>query len=556
MRKIKTGVAFLLIYCTLIAAVPQSMAETPYTYEPEAWLLHRLGLYTGTSAEVFIPDLGAKLDRQIGVALLLNFFGKRVEVLNMSSTEADNVLARYSDSRLISPWARRYMAYAVKNGIVKGTSASTLGPLDPLDGTAFATMILRRLGYGMEGKSYLTSLKTLSEKGGLNAPEVSSFNKQQMLKNDAVGMIYTALYASCSTGEILIENMVRSGAVPADKAFSQKLVRYNNPNSIEAVSAGTPAIPRPTAYDRVYYMILDALYSQEDCVYLPITAYTDTAGEVFEIVEKCVWDNPEILYYAGCTYSSSGKLTFQYNRSKDISKNHSELLLRKLDSILDQIIQPDMSDYEKELAIHDYIINNCDYDLAGYEAGEIPTESFNAYGALCLETAVCEGYAEAAKLLLDRTGVDCYIVTGSSRNVGHAWNIVKVNGEYYQLDVTWDDPVMQDGSRALNYHYFNLTDDEMKIDHEWDNKKYPVCSGTELNYYTYNNLTVPGHKEFVDFVVDRVGRGTHNITVKVENYKSIGFDCSKAAREACGRLYLGCNVSFNENQGIVDMRFN
>ena len=91
MRKIKTGVAFLLIYCTLIAAVPQSMAETPYTYEPEAWLLHRLGLYTGTSAEVFIPDLGAKLDRQIGVALLLNFFGKRVEVLNMSSTEADNV---------------------------------------------------------------------------------------------------------------------------------------------------------------------------------------------------------------------------------------------------------------------------------------------------------------------------------------------------------------------------------------------------------------------------------------------------------------------------------
>lgn len=77
-----------------------------------------------------------------------------------------------------------------------------------------------------------------------------------------------------------------------------------------------------------------------------------------------------------------------------------------------------MTEYEKELALHDYLIENCKYDRRSYENKEIPQESFNAYGALCLGTAVCEGYAEAMKLLLNRAGVECHIVTGVSKGSG------------------------------------------------------------------------------------------------------------------------------------------
>ncbi len=556
MKNTKAFLVILLIALSFMAVMPQSMAATSYRYEPEAYQLNRLGLFAGASLYSFNPDLGATLDRQVGVTLLLNFFGMRDEVEALPTAEVDKILSLYTDQSLVSSWARPYMAYAVQMGIIVGTSPVTIGPLKPLDGVSYAAMILRRLGYTINRSDFISSLKILYEKGGINASEIALFDKVQLIKNDAVGMVYTTLYANCADGKTLLENLVLSEDVSAHKAVSLKLARYIDPDNIEMIKPETPVIPRPTAYDQVYYGVLEALVNAAPSVKLTISPFTDTAQEVFDLVEACVRDNPEILYYSGCTYYSNGLLTLQYSKSPEVVIKHTTFLKEKVDMLTKQLIKPDMTEYEKELAIHNYIVENCEYDIDGYESSQISSESYSAYGVLCLGTGVCEGYAEATKLLLNRVGVMCEIITGTSKGEGHAWNLVKIGGEYYHLDVTWDDPVMADGSNILSHHYFNITDQDMSLDHDWDRNNYPICKAADFNYYVYNKLVVPGHEEFISLVVDRVQKGTTAISVKILNTKAVGFNYDLAIKTVCEKLYRDCVSIINEKLGIVDLRFN
>jgi transglutaminase/protease-like cytokinesis protein 3 len=95
---------------------------------------------------------------------------------------------------------------------------------------------------------------------------------------------------------------------------------------------------------------------------------------------------------------------------------------------------------------------------------------------------VCEGYSYAMKLLLNAVNIECKVITGSA-NGPHAWNLVKLGGSYYHVDVTFDDPVVNGGTmNVLRHDYFNLTDDEIKKDHTWDTTKYPVCNSTIYEY--------------------------------------------------------------------------
>jgi transglutaminase/protease-like cytokinesis protein 3 len=147
-----------------------------------------------------------------------------------------------------------------------------------------------------------------------------------------------------------------------------------------------------------------------------------------------------------------------------------------------------MSDYEKELALHDYLVNNCKYDPRVL-AGNIPDSSddtYNAYGALINGTAVCQGYADAMYRLLKAVGIENMMVLGTVsdgvQTVDHAWNIVKIGGQCYQLDSTFDDPSYKDGGSHPTHDYFNVTDDFLSRDHTWDKSKYPVCNSSEYTY--------------------------------------------------------------------------
>jgi len=552
MKKTKIA-AIVLIVCCIFSATQYSFADYTYRYESESWQLYRLGLFAGASPDRFNPDLGAKLDRQIGITLLLNLFGEASRVKQLSSQEIDRILFHYSDHPLISSWARPYMAYAVKTGMIAGTSPTTLGPLVKLDGVSFAAMILRFLGYSVDRKDFLDSIQTLCSKGGLKPSDVDYFNKPELIKDDAIGMAYGSLFAVCPNGERLIDKLISAGIVDRETASSFDLLRYNDPTS--AVSSNGSTSKRPADYQKVYDLIADALLSAETSVMLPKNQYTVKFSDIVDIIEVCLRENPEILYYRGSTYNSDGMLAFRYSKDRSTILSHREMLESKVNEILAQIISPDMTDYQKELAIHDYLVENCEYDMDAVNGREIKAESFTAYGALCLGVAVCEGYAEAASILLNRSGVETKIITGTSKGVAHAWNLVKIDGEFYHLDVTWDDPYQADEKSGIRYYYFNLSDAEISSDHQWDKSKYESCTATKYNYYKYYNLVVNDQDDYIERVIDEVQKGNTSISLKILEPDPKKFNIGSAVETIVNKLFLRCQYSYNKDVKIAMVSF-
>lgn len=117
------------------------------------------------------------------------------------------------------------------------------------------------------------------------------------------------------------------------------------------------------------------------------------------------------------------------------------------------VIEPGMTDLEKAIALHDYLVLNCAYDYDNYLNGTIPEASYSAYGILVNKTGVCNGYALAYKLLCQKVGIECLMVTSNGMN--HAWNLIKLGQHYYHVDVTWDDPVRDMLGRVRHYYMFS-----------------------------------------------------------------------------------------------------
>ena len=162
------------------------------------------------------------------------------------------------------------------------------------------------------------------------------------------------------------------------------------------------------------------------------------------------------------------------------------LLYKKAKEITDKVIKPEMTELEKELALYDYIITHSRYDKLNYDHGTIPTESHNAYGILVKGVGVCDGYSQALKILMNLAGLECYEVVGSKigmEDEGHAWNIVRINGAYYHIDATYDDPVSESGTSILQHTYFNLSDRQISTDHTWDRSRYPECNTDSEFFY-------------------------------------------------------------------------
>lgn len=232
---------------------------------------------------------------------------------------------------------------------------------------------------------------------------------------------------------------------------------------------------REDAYKEIY----DALVNLDHEIYLSKNL---TSDDIFEIREDVIRDNPEIFYldYENSTYWSNGRLEFKYIDSKENILEKKAMINAKADYVLEQIVKPNMTELEKELAIHDYIVLNTKYDVANYNANTIPLNSYNVTGVLLDGIGVCEGYAKTFKLMLEKVGIESMIVEGPKIN--HAWNIVKIDGEYYHVDVTWNDPV-PDRRGEVSHKFFNVSDRKLiQGEHIWDLLSYPKCSNEEYSY--------------------------------------------------------------------------
>lgn len=151
--------------------------------------------------------------------------------------------------------------------------------------------------------------------------------------------------------------------------------------------------------------------------------------------------------------------------------------------IITENIDISMSEYEKVRAVHDYIVNTTDYDHYNLEHDSIPDIDYTAKGVLEKHIGVCRGYAEAFKLLMDELDIECDIITGKAENISHAWNVVKIDNEWYQIDCTFDDPLSKDNAelKTLRYDYFLVTNEQMYLDHIPDSNPY-ICTSDKYMY--------------------------------------------------------------------------
>ncbi len=144
-----------------------------------------------------------------------------------------------------------------------------------------------------------------------------------------------------------------------------------------------------------------------------------------------------------------------------------------------------LTDAQKALLIHDRLAVLCEYDYENLLNKTVPDASYDAHGVLVNEIAVCQGYAEAYMYLLGQIGIESYIC--SSEVLDHAWNIVRIDGQYYHVDVTWDDPSWDVGGR-VRHEYF-LRSSLAFLESHGANDYDTTPTDTTYDHYFWQNST-------------------------------------------------------------------
>lgn len=209
-------------------------------------------------------------------------------------------------------------------------------------------------------------------------------------------------------------------------------------------------------------------------------------------------------------------------------------LLNKYYEILGSCVKTGMTAYEKELAVHDYLVENVTYDTT-----RTAEDTHSAYGALVLGRAVCDGYAESFQTLMDMLGIECRFICGTGNREQHAWNMVLLDGAWYHVDVTFDDPVGSEG--LVSHKYFNITDAEMNMDHMWEHSDYPMAVGNKYSYYLMGGITkVNGQDEFNNYIVQCLTN--HMQQIEVVAYGNV--DLETALKKA--------GISFSYSYDVIN----
>ena len=236
----------------------------------------------------------------------------------------------------------------------------------------------------------------------------------------------------------------------------------------------------------------------------------DKLSEYYQsAIEAYTYDNPDVFYLSpnklylniettktskGNTYNvyinsgnESNYLIDEFSSSSQVNSALSEI-----NQIKDELVSKKTGNtYEDIKMVHDHLVNNIQYDTS------ISKQNiYNIYGALVNGEAVCEGYARSFKYIMDELKIPCVLLIGEGTNSqgqteNHAWNYVQLNGNWYAVDVTWDDPILVGGGILTNsskYKYFLKGASEFNISHVSDGQfteggkifSYPELS--EQNY--------------------------------------------------------------------------
>ena len=236
---------------------------------------------------------------------------------------------------------------------------------------------------------------------------------------------------------------------------------------------------------KAYYAMKEGLLNQQDSFAVPMLDKKELSDIYFMVRMDC----PENFYSVRFSYryypdSTAVEFIPEYLFQKDKIREHRQAMQARVKKLARQA--QGLDEKGKELFIHDFIVQNVRYDKLKKEY------SHEIIGALGNGVAVCEGMAKAVKILCDELGIWCIIALSEANHekgikYRHAWNVIKIGGQYYHLDATFDNTLSKDDT--IRYDYVNLSDKQIARDHEPVIWKVPACPDGDHFYYKEKKLS-------------------------------------------------------------------
>lgn len=473
----------LLIFCTAIT--PVSAAQSPEldpTFlaiaEESAQLLYELGLFYGVGD---LPDgspdfdLESKATRGQAITMLVRLLGG----------EEKARAAHYPHPFQDAAWASDYIGYSYEYGISYGISETEFGTNNEMDLAAFLTLVLRALGYEVVD---WRNPYDLADQVGLLYVEGDCY------RADIAIICLSALDCEVNGRGMLLFDVLWEQGVFDD------VVSPDNPKPVVPEVPMEPDEPvdepDPEPFGPVTEELASIVVTSEEEL---LDKFIDVMNGRTEKVtikvprgqeEACAYAlNDEINRYSDCRqlttyyYSNSGTVVIEIlyddavsamayleGKVSSLSPNAQEAL-EKAREVHAQLVTEGMSEYDQVKAFHDYLVNFNTYEETG-------DRSHSAVGALVDGKTVCEGYMEAFDLLCYLSNIECLQISGYAHSEDHGWNKVKIDGNWYNIDITWDDPVHY--KPILRYDYFLVSDSKLSRTHSWED--YAFWPPAPANY--------------------------------------------------------------------------
>ena len=261
----------------------------------------------------------------------------------------------------------------------------------------------------------------------------------------------------------------------------------------------------PPVYDALsdeekalYEQVREAVVNFDEFVKFDPPVPRETARKIYSLVysqeRNYFWLSN--IFYAPDSEVSMLRMNYLYDRED------AEIKRAELDFAASTIlggIPEEASDFEKVVYFHDEIVRGCTFST-----DELHVNS--AYGVLVTGYGQCEGYAAAMALLCDKAGIPNYIVCGSNAEGStHAWNKIRLDGEWYNADCTWDDPIIKrNDPEFVRHDYLLVKDSEIEgITHFTDKlySGYTSCESDRFNYFSGKGLTFETDEDGIEELV-------------------------------------------------------
>jgi hypothetical protein len=311
-----------------------------------------------------------------------------------------------------------------------------------------------------------------------------------------------------------------------------------------------------TQGDKRYRAVYDALLTGFSQLASVIRVPRIPMSELSELFFQLRLDNPMIFYvvtFSCRAYPDSDyyELLPEYLFDKAKVKTHQ----KALESRIARLVRPalSLSPLEKETYIHNFICDNVTYDKL-----EKPY-SHEIIGPLTNGVGVCEGISKTVKLLCDELGLECMVaICDSDRANGqkyrHAWNIIKVNGQHYHLDATFDNSLGRYGTKR--YDYFNLSDEKIFRDHRPLLYPAPTCPDGSSFYYKEAHLSWTKIEDVEKRVLQAIRKKQPQLVFHWRGgylTREVALEIGRVSYEAAATKGKSVTLSINWPQAVVQL---